>query len=83
MTDGGISQIDLSSLVPLDRSSQRAISLPTSRRCWLTGSSHTYAEFVLKDADAALTIMTENPYVLAGRRLRARVANIGSANIAD
>jgi carboxymethylenebutenolidase len=24
---------------------------------------HTYAEFVLKDADAALATMTENPYV--------------------
>jgi carboxymethylenebutenolidase len=26
---------------------------------------HTYAEFVLKDADAALATMTEDPYVLA------------------
>ena len=26
---------------------------------------HTHAEFELKDADAALTTMTENPYVLA------------------
>ena len=26
---------------------------------------HTYAEFVLKDADAALATMTENPYVFA------------------
>jgi carboxymethylenebutenolidase len=26
---------------------------------------HTRAEFVLKDADAALATMTENPYVLA------------------
>jgi len=26
---------------------------------------HTYAEFVLKDADAALATMSENPYVLA------------------
>ena len=25
---------------------------------------HTYAEFVLKDADAALATMTENPYLL-------------------
>jgi carboxymethylenebutenolidase len=25
---------------------------------------HTYAEFVLKDADAALATMTANPYVL-------------------
>ena len=28
--------------------------------CW---QQHTYAEFVLKDADAALATMTENPYV--------------------
>ena len=26
---------------------------------------HTYAEFVLKDADAALATMTEDPYVLS------------------
>jgi carboxymethylenebutenolidase len=25
---------------------------------------HTYAEFVLKDADAAIATMTENPYLL-------------------
>ena len=25
---------------------------------------HTYAEFMLKDADAALATMTEDPYVL-------------------
>ena len=25
---------------------------------------HTYTEFGLKDADAALAVMTENPYVL-------------------
>jgi carboxymethylenebutenolidase len=30
-----------------------------------TWQQHTYAEFVLKDADAALATMTENPYVLA------------------
>jgi carboxymethylenebutenolidase len=30
-----------------------------------TWQQHTYAEFVLKDADAALAAMTENPYVLA------------------
>jgi carboxymethylenebutenolidase len=28
-----------------------------------TWQQHTYAEFVLKDADAALATMTENPYV--------------------
>jgi carboxymethylenebutenolidase len=30
-----------------------------------TWKQHTYAEFVLKDADAALDTMTEDPYVLA------------------
>jgi carboxymethylenebutenolidase len=30
-----------------------------------TWQQHTHAEFVLKDADAALATMTENPYVLA------------------
>ena len=29
-----------------------------------TWQQHIYAEFVLKDADAALATMTENPYVL-------------------
>ena len=29
-----------------------------------TWQQHTHAEFVLKDADAALTTMTEDPYVL-------------------
>jgi carboxymethylenebutenolidase len=29
-----------------------------------TWQQHTYAEFVLKDADAALATMTENPYLL-------------------
>jgi carboxymethylenebutenolidase len=29
-----------------------------------TWQQHTHAEFVLKDADAALATMTENPYVL-------------------
>jgi len=29
-----------------------------------TWQQHTYAEFVLKDADAALATMTEEPYVL-------------------
>ena len=29
-----------------------------------TWQQHAYAEFVLKDADAALATMTENPYVL-------------------
>ena len=32
-----------------------------------TWQQHTYAEFVLKDADAALVTMTENPYRVRGR----------------
>ena len=41
---------------------------------------HTYAEFVLKDADAALATMTEDPYVLlipSGRAGRAGLAGHG------
>ena len=32
--------------------------------CSPAWQQHTYAKFVLKDADAALETMTENPYVL-------------------
>jgi len=34
---------------------------PDQQAAW---QQHTYAEFVLKDADAALATMTANPYVL-------------------
>jgi hypothetical protein len=37
---------------------------PNQQTMLATWQQHTYAEFVLKDADAALTTMTENPYVL-------------------
>ena len=37
---------------------------PDQQTMLATWQQHTYAEFVLKDADAALTTMTENPYVL-------------------
>ena len=37
---------------------------PDQRTMLTTWQQHTYAEFVLKDADAALATMTENPYVL-------------------
>jgi carboxymethylenebutenolidase len=40
-------------------------SRPTGRRLLATWQQHTYAEFVLKDADAALATMTENPHVLS------------------
>jgi carboxymethylenebutenolidase len=48
----------MDTLLPMNRlSSYQQTMLATWRQ-------HTYAEFVLKDADAALTTMTENPYVL-------------------
>ena len=36
---------------------------PDQQTMLATWQQHTYAEFVLKDADAALTTMTENPYL--------------------
>ena len=36
---------------------------PDQQTMLATWQQHTYAEFVLKDADAALATMTENPYV--------------------
>ena len=38
---------------------------PYQQTMLATWQQHTYAEFVLRDADAALATMTENPYVLA------------------
>lgn len=38
---------------------------PDQQAMLATWQQHTYAEFMLKDADAALATMTENPYVLA------------------
>src|SRR6266850_7061502 len=38
---------------------------PDQQTMLATWQQHTYAEFVLKDADAALATMTEDPYVLA------------------
>jgi carboxymethylenebutenolidase len=37
---------------------------PDQQTMLATWQQHTYAEYVLKDADAALATMTENPYVL-------------------
>jgi carboxymethylenebutenolidase len=37
---------------------------PDQQAMLATWQQHTYAEFVLKDADAALATMTENPHVL-------------------
>jgi carboxymethylenebutenolidase len=39
---------------------------------------HTYAEFVLKDADAALATMTENPYVFI---ISCGIARVGRAAV--
>jgi carboxymethylenebutenolidase len=36
---------------------------PDQQTMLVTWQQHTYAEFVLKDADAALATMTESPYV--------------------
>jgi carboxymethylenebutenolidase len=38
---------------------------PDHQAMLATWQQHTYAEFVLKDADAALATMTENPHVFA------------------
>jgi hypothetical protein len=55
---------------PLDREEQEMIdviekqSLTSDQQIMLAAwQQHTYAEFVLKDADAALATMTEKPYV--------------------
>jgi carboxymethylenebutenolidase len=46
---------------------------PWQQTMLATWQQHTYAEFVLKDADAALATMTEDPYVLAIPSGRGRV----------
>lgn len=45
-----------------------------------TWQQHTYAEFVLKDADAALATMTENPYVLL---IASGVVRVGRAAVRE
>jgi carboxymethylenebutenolidase len=40
------------------------ILMPDQQTLLAAWQQHTYAEFVLKDADAALATMTENPYLL-------------------
>jgi len=37
---------------------------PSAQQILETWQQHTYSEFVLRDANAALGTMTENPYVL-------------------
>jgi carboxymethylenebutenolidase len=43
-----------------------------------TWQQHTYAEFVLKDADAALATMAENPYVFM---ISSGTARVGRAAV--
>jgi carboxymethylenebutenolidase len=45
-----------------------------------TWQQHTYAEFVLKDADAALATMTENPYLLM---IATGIACVGRAAVRE
>ena len=45
-----------------------------------TWQQHTYAEFVLKDADAAVATMTENPYVFM---IASGVARVGRAAVRE
>jgi carboxymethylenebutenolidase len=45
-----------------------------------TWQQHTYAEFVLKDADAALATMIENPYVLL---VASGVVRVGQAAVRE
>ena len=52
---------------------------PTNRRMLATWQQHTYAEFVLKDADAALATMTEHPYVFLIPSGIVRVGRAGRA----
>src|SRR5262245_36314313 len=47
---------------------------PDQQTMLATWQQHTYAEFVLKDADAALATMVENPYVFM---ISSGVARVG------
>src|SRR5262249_34063197 len=53
---------------------------PDQQAMLATWQQHTYAEFVLKDADAALATMTENPYLLM---IATGTACIGRAAVRD
>ena len=53
---------------------------PDQQAMLSTWQQHTYAEFVLKDADAALATMTENPYVFL---VASGVGRIGRAAVHD
>jgi hypothetical protein len=51
---------------------------PEQQTMLATWQQHTYAEFVLKDADAALATMTEHPYVFIVPSGIGRVVPIGA-----
>jgi carboxymethylenebutenolidase len=53
---------------------------PDQQTMLATWQQHTYAEFVLKDADAALATMAENPYVFM---ISSGVARIGRAAVRE
>ena len=53
---------------------------PDQQTMLATWQQHTYAEFVLKDADAALATMAENPYVFM---ISSGVARVGRAAVRE
>ena len=53
---------------------------PDQQTMLATWQQHTYAEYVLKDADAALATMTENPYVLL---IATGVVRVGRAAVRE
>ena len=53
---------------------------PDQRTMLATWQQHTHAEFVLKDTEAALATMTENPYVFL---VSSGTARIGRAAVRD
>ena len=63
MTHRGISHTGLSTLVRCGQELPRSDLTPDPQTMLATWQQHAHAEFVLKDADAALATMAENPYV--------------------
>jgi carboxymethylenebutenolidase len=64
----------MDALLPMDRLS------PYQQAMLATWQQHTYAEFVLKDADAALATMAENPYVFM---ISSGVVRVGRAAVRE
>src|SRR6516162_497010 len=57
-----------------------SVHTPDQQTLLAAWQRHTYAEFVLKDADAALATMTGNPYLLM---IATRTACIGRAAVRE